>query len=219
MEEYSLPIPTKPLVDILEIFNRKERNLLVRDILGHSEQKLRLSADFLQRIHIATGVTLNADAWWATDYHLDWLFAAVMVFLGTATPGQVQADALPPLMTATQEDADLVIANDRSLILIEAKAYSANNNEQVKRKRRRFEMLQRLAGQNLDLHLLLMSLKSPTDPTHSTNPMSLKCIQLKIDPHLTVCRVKRCDAKGKADKAGGHWVIVELPATDGGWEP
>ena len=43
MEELSLPTPTKPLVDILEGFNRKERNLLVRDILGHSEQKLRLS--------------------------------------------------------------------------------------------------------------------------------------------------------------------------------
>lgn len=216
MEELSLPTPTKPLVDILEGFNRKERNLLVRDILGHSEQKLRLSPDFLTRIHVATGVTLNADAWWATDYHLDWLFAAVMVFLGTATPGQVQADALPPLMTATQEDADLVIADDRHLILIEAKAYGAYNNEQVARKRRRFEMLQYIAGPNLDLHFLLMSPRPPQKLNHSEGAKPLNWLQLKVDPNLTVCRVERCDAEGKTGKAGGHWKIVELPAAAAG---
>ena len=68
MKEPALSESTK-LVDILEAFNRKERNLLVRDILGHSKEKLLLSADFLKRIRDASGVELDPMAWWATDFH------------------------------------------------------------------------------------------------------------------------------------------------------
>lgn len=137
VQESSLSVSLKPLPDILESFNRKERNLLVRDILGDCENMLRFSDDFRRRIEKVTGVTLDARAWWATDFHFDWLFAAVMMFLGTATAGKAQADNEPKLITATQEDVDLVVADAQHLILIEAKAYGSNSNEQVERKRRR----------------------------------------------------------------------------------
>jgi hypothetical protein len=219
MEERPLPTSSKPFVDILEEFNRKERNLLVRDILGHSEEKLRLSDDFLKRIHDATGVTLDADAWWATDFHFDWLFAAAMLFVGTATAGQVQADAIPPLMTATQEDADLVVADGKHLILIEAKAYGSFSNERIKEKRRRFNQLRELFGSSLDLHLVLMSPVAPQKLHYPEGIKPLPWLQLMIGANVTVCRVERCDASGNTGKAGGHWTIVELPApkaADGG---
>jgi hypothetical protein len=205
-----MPASTTALAEILERFNRKERNLLVRDILGHAEAGLRLSSDFIERIRAETHVTLAANAWWATDYHFDWLFAAVMMFLGRAVPDQPYAN--PGIMTGTQEDADLIIADGNHLILVEAKAYGGFGNKQVARKRLRFDQLRALAGDVLDLHLLLMS---PTQPQRLAVPdglQPLRWIPLRIDGRVTISRVERCNGNGKADAAGINWRVVEAPA-------
>jgi hypothetical protein len=66
----------------LERFNRKERNLLVRAILGDKEKHLELSKDFRDKVADALIIdAIGADAWWATDYHYDWLAGALAVYV------------------------------------------------------------------------------------------------------------------------------------------
>jgi hypothetical protein len=71
-----------PLSEILERFNRKERNLLIRHILGHNVKKLQLSEkfrrDLAEKLQIKAGIP--EDAWWATDYHIAWIAGAVGLF-------------------------------------------------------------------------------------------------------------------------------------------
>ncbi len=218
MEEPALP-ETSKLVDILEAFNRKERNLLIRDILGHSETKLPLSSDFVERIRKASGVALDPAAWWATDFHFDWLIAAAKMLSAGIQPDQVQSEGAEP-MTWTQEDADLVVADSKHLILIEAKAYGAYSNERVKQKCLRFENLcEEMAGSGIDLHFLLMSPRKPQKLDYPEVRPPLRWLPLKIPADMPVRRVERCDANGKRSADKGHWHIVTLPAAkavDGG---
>jgi len=69
------------LADALELFNRKERNLLVRLALGHKERPLRLSDSFrgdVQR-ELAIQHEIPAETWWSTDFHFSWLAGALKV--------------------------------------------------------------------------------------------------------------------------------------------
>jgi hypothetical protein len=72
-----------PLANILERFNRKERNLLIRDILGCRGKTLLLASGFCERLAKTVGLPKESleDAWWATDYHFDWLAGALLTFL------------------------------------------------------------------------------------------------------------------------------------------
>jgi len=69
--------------DTLERFNRKERNLLIRTVLGHSQaEPLLLSKTFCNQLTGALGLpeTKPTDVRWWTDYHLNWLVAALRIF-------------------------------------------------------------------------------------------------------------------------------------------
>jgi hypothetical protein len=71
------------LAGALERFNRKERNLLVRAILGHGKQPLHLAKPFRDQVQVACKLDLGCiseDAWWGTDYHISWL-AGALAFL------------------------------------------------------------------------------------------------------------------------------------------
>ena len=71
------------LIETLERFNRKERNLAVRHILGHVKKPPPpLDADFCHevcdKLHLAENML--AKAWWATDYHISWLAGALAIY-------------------------------------------------------------------------------------------------------------------------------------------
>jgi len=68
-------------VDALKRFNRKERNILIRYVLGDAENGLRLGEKFREDLLDALTVTVREDAWWATDYHINWLAAALDLYL------------------------------------------------------------------------------------------------------------------------------------------
>ena len=72
----------RSLVEALERFNRKERNLLVRDATGNKASLLQGSPPFRRRIADALGLQdeIPDDAWWATDYHIAWLAGALSVY-------------------------------------------------------------------------------------------------------------------------------------------
>ena len=130
----------RSLVNALERFNRKERNLLVRDAIGHNESPIPLSQGFRDKIAKRLGLQeeVPADAWWATDYHIAWLAGALSVYaLGEGALEQTWAN--PPanqrrLMEANQEDIDLVVSWETRIVLIEAKGYSCFSNTQLESK-------------------------------------------------------------------------------------
>ena len=59
------------LVDALDSFNRKERNLLIREMLA-KEGRLPLSKFFRDKVAKKLDFLIPEDAWWATDYHIGW---------------------------------------------------------------------------------------------------------------------------------------------------
>ncbi len=123
-------------------------------------------------------------------------------------------------MTWTQEDADLVVADGKHLLLIEAKAYGAYSNERVEQKRLRFDGLRKeMAGSGIALHFLLMSPRTPQKLHYLQGVTPIPWLKLKIPADMPVRRVERCDANGKRSASGGYWQIVTLPAAkavDGG---
>lgn len=160
------------LTDILDRFNRKERNLLIRDASEHSSSKaLLLNDSFRKRIGAALGFEIPDDAWWATDYHLNWIVGALAVYcygkqaIGTAQINLQSENPVRWLVERTQEDVDLLIVIDTTLILVEVKAFGYFTNKQIDSKTRRWLLLKRqseLSGSKVTFRFMLMSRTKPT---------------------------------------------------------
>jgi hypothetical protein len=216
------------LAQTLESFNRKERNLLVRAALGHKETPLRLSAKFRAKVSEKLGIgTIPEDAWWATDYHFGWLAGALAVYSGDQAallePGRPNPPDLTSkrrLVEGNQEDIDLVIAFGQNLILLEAKAYGAWSNGQMKSKLERLHLLcayrdelRQASDLPIDIHLLLISVAEPQKLAKVRVPWSdseidLPWISLDIDEKILVRTVTRCNSQGIADAMGDRWRVV-----------
>ena len=68
------------LLEYLESFNRKERFFLVGEALGNPA--FRLSSDFRTRLGAVFGLAIPNDALVAMDYHLDWIYASLVLAAG-----------------------------------------------------------------------------------------------------------------------------------------
>lgn len=200
------------LVKTLERFNRKERYWLIRNALRESSQNL--GGTFTEKLSAVLGITIPGDAWWAMDYHLDWLIGALHLL----KRGKVDVpEANDDLIAGTQQDMDLVIAFERTLILIEAKADTSWSNEQLNEKVARFKQIfdveRNLIG-DLQIYFVLMSPKesegikpeSGNWPSWMTNGNN-EPLFLKLEMPSDFLRVVRCDTNGKSDKNGGSWKI------------
>ena len=126
----------------------------MRDILGQTQGHIPpLSAHFRNKLHSLLGFEVPESAWWATDYHINWLAGAIAVY------GR-QSEQLPPfpnppfpplrpadsstarkLVEGNQEDIDLVISFGQHLILVEAKAYGTFTDRQINSKLARLNIL------------------------------------------------------------------------------
>lgn len=222
------------LADILERFNRKERNLLLRDALGHRAVRLRLSEDFRRRVAEELGIAgeIPEDAWWATDYHIEWLAGA----LAFHAEGKGALDAIWPnpgpkgcrLVEGNQEDVDLLIAWDEEIVLVEAKAYGnldkygTFKNAQVTSKLARLDLLQRYhthlpraaERQPVRIHFLLASPERPqrltaTWPDWARKKADVSWIPLELGVTAPVLAVTRCDMDGRSSAKGNCWRILE----------
>lgn len=179
----------RSLGQVLDRFNRKERNFLVREILGHEQEKpLQLTKHFRDKISEKLGIRVPEDAWWATDYHINWLAGALVVLVeGDAGANETCENPVLPLqprlrnggqsaardvrlIEANQEDVDLVIASGDDLIMIEAKAYGHFANSTLAHKLLRLRLLHDFYERNIlprrlpaiRFHLLLVSRTEPT---------------------------------------------------------
>jgi len=209
---------------------------LVRAILGHKEQPLRLSKGFRGKVAEALDIdAIDENAWWATDYHYDWLAGALAVHV--EGDGAVQKPRLnrssqgssdPPkqrhLVEGNQEDTDLIIASGSDLILVEAKAFGAWGNAQMTSKLARLELLQKelsaITGKvrpdsEIRLHLLLISPREPKKlkawPDWLKREGRIPWIKLDLSSgDQPILDVSRCDENGKKKVSTDYWRIGEI---------
>ena len=203
------------LVDALASFNRKERYWLIRNALGPSSA--RLDDAFRDQLKLVIDQEVAPDAWWAMDYHLDWLIGALKLVADDKSMHQVRPNS-SNLVTGSQQDMDLVVAFHNVLVLIEAKGETAWCNEQFKRKVVRLEAM-RNAGlwpESIKVFLVLMSPRPPDRLKAGADPWQTwmcdgngrpRHITLEMDEKLL--KVTRCDEiSAQSDSKGTSWKIV-----------
>jgi len=116
-------------------FNRKERFFLVGMALGNPHFKL--GDTFRGSLAQTLDLKVPENALVAMDYHLDWLSASLFLAANSGHPGPYVQDKT--LISATQEDIDLLVAFDGEegthIVLIEAKGVTSYSNDQFHHKR------------------------------------------------------------------------------------
>lgn len=220
------------LVETLKRFNRKERNWLVRDALGEGAEKL--STSFRNRLSesirpIDKDISVPDDAWWCTDFHIDWLIGALTMLQSSTTGGDVVGVApfeKPPskeppskermIVTGNQQDIDLVVAWGTTLVLIEAKGVGSWKGNGTTGKLQRLSALPGTLFEGIEPYLIFCSPEDngPTDglPTWTKNDQ--RRIHIKLEPppcNGPRLRVERCSTKNgklKPDANGTGWRIL-----------
>jgi hypothetical protein len=207
------------LSQALGAFNRKERFLLVGWALDRAE--FTLGAEFRERLGEVCGTTVPDDAFVAMDYHLDWLYAALLWADGKAKPGVPHARGREELLTASQEDVDLLVAfatdEGHHVVLCEAKGFSGWQNRQLQSKVRRLKAIFGDTGGDFDgvePHFVLVG------PTQSARIATAAWPEwmwpkqrvgfLTLPNPGPRYKVTRCDAEGRsrADR-WTHWKIEQ----------
>jgi hypothetical protein len=163
------------LVETLHRFNRKERSWLIQDAVGETAAKL--SDSFRGRLEEAIrkknpDFTLPEKAVWLMDFHLDWLIAAIRLHTTSAAHANGKAyNNSNDEVTGTQQDIDLSVAFDNTLILVEAKGVRSWGNNELSSKIERLDLLSefskgpiRVDGTTSSGLRLFLVLCSPTPP-------------------------------------------------------
>lgn len=214
----------KHLVDALRSFNAKERFWLIASATGNPG----LSDDFRGDLRKVVDVAVSSDAWWAMDYHLDWLEAALLSL--NARQGTIFSAPEPGRnLNRNQQDIDLIVAWDvddlTDLLLIEAKGVTSWVNDQHKAKLDRLVGLFGVDGQGYPEVRPAFLLASPSAPQrldYSGTPSwavekdgRAKWVQLQVPSNLR--RPERCDEEGQPLTTGTFWRVVprKVPGADG----
>jgi hypothetical protein len=203
------------LIEYLESFNRKERFFVVGEALGNPA--FRLSSDFRARLGAVFGLAIPDDALVAMDYHLDWIYASLVLDAGDDESAVLPNDER--LVSGNQEDIDLLVAFDDErtvqLLLIEAKAETGWTNKQTLSKAERLRRIfgddgARFAGVTPRFGLLSPrrpeQLESQCWPAWMTRGGEPVWLELHVPDGRR--RVTRCDASGRVSAGGGFFRVL-----------
>lgn len=229
-------VPAFGLPMVLSAFNRKERFFVFRHASGSDDSEalhapsIGLSPRMRSQLSAAVGSEIPSGAFVATDYHLNWLYAALQWHAGTTTPGTTEpyprrttaADEAgvisPAHIDGTQEDIDLLVAwvdkNGSHVLAVEAKAYGAWGNTQWRSKLARLAAIKSAAA-DIDLRFVLASPNEPRKLATQGLPAWAKSTQSPPTPNWTRLpapglRVKttRCTEDGTPSADGDRWRIT-----------
>ena len=211
------------LIDHLQSFDRKERSVVLQNVLNYESNSVDLSKAFAESIQVA----LDGDPIVPTrvmlgiDYHLDWIELALLC---TSDPGiSMRRPFKHPTaqqINANQQDIDILIAFDALvngnkltyLIMIEAKAFTGWNNEQLRSKA---ERLRAIFGDEDGLNysgialprFILMSPKESERVEHAQWPSWMKPqgtpLWMVFDLPVRV-QATRCEHDGKRSAKGQY---------------
>jgi len=204
------------LVENLKMLNRKERFFLIGEALGNRDFKL--DSGFRGRLGRTLGLTVPDDTFVAMDYHLNWLYAALML---TYRPQEGGCYPDPDVyVEENQEDVDLLVAWDLPephVIMIEAKGATYFTHKQMESKLRR---LVKIFGQeartwdSVTPHLCLVSpreskgLRVDKAPGWARNGDKYYWMRLESWCGQRLAAVTRCDDDGNVSRIGGHWKLT-----------
>lgn len=212
------------MVDALKRFNRKERYWLIQNVLGEKAQTL--GPDFREKLGKLIGKNIPEDAWWGTDYHLDWLVGALHLFYVGSKDTGVQVNE-PKIIKGTQEDIDLIIAYETTLILVEAKAATGWKRDQLESKIARLDAILKCYEKHSDKLSVFFVMISPNCPSKNIKKqnwpewMSITVSEDEKKPYWIPLEMKsftddgfsvvtRCEKEdGTIGKAGTHWKITK----------
>ena len=172
------------LIKILESFNRKERFFLVAQALGCSnsgEPAFSLSDSFRKQLNANIDVAIPLKVFVAMDYHLDWLQAALtysdwlQAALAHSEKGELvfsnKDENKDEVIEGKQRDVDFLVAfkvrETFHLILVEAKAYSDWDYDQLLSKAKRLRTIFGEDGKkwnNVQPYFRAMGPKNPNEP-------------------------------------------------------
>ena len=182
MTELSPETQARNIIERLKMFNRKERDHLMKFALCDKPEEPRISPALWEMVGNSPTMPEPDEMFIGMDYHLNWLYAA----LATAHHSDLRSsyknewhedidagDGNERPIKRSQEDVDLIIAwttpkpHTLHLVLIEAKLDSSWGSQQFKSKKKRLTLLREDAearGLNcIDWRFLLMSPKdAPT---------------------------------------------------------
>ncbi|KAF5079260.1 hypothetical protein DSECCO2_131760 [anaerobic digester metagenome] len=207
---------SKSLTQCLEVFNRKERYWLIRNCCGNGDDlALPLGSNFRSKLKDIDGLE-DIDfenAWWAMDYHIDWLIAALTLFQDQDA-NKIRNQNEKYKISGTQEDFDFIICVENKLIFIEAKLSTGWDREQLDSKIERLKDMEALF-QNTEQYFILFSpefqnIKSTISyVTNEWTSMRTGYICLETPPQMIdgsrFLKVIRCDENSTADKDGAYW--------------
>ena len=211
-----------PLLENLRKFNRKERFFLLRHAIGC--KYFNLSDGFCRSLEVAFGTNLPKTPYFAIDYHLDWLYAAAFLATPAARDAEKQGKTTfpmpkkPGLLTATQEDIDLLVAfpdaSDETvthLLLLEAKGVTGWTNKQLRSKAKRLEAIFGTNGDEwshqgvaIKPRFAIISPKQPSELECSGYPRWMKdkkegLVHISLPIESCLLQPMRCDsAKGRS---------------------
>lgn len=201
------------VVSNLKAFNRKERFFLIGTALGNLDFKL--CKEFKDLINKALKLDIPDDAFTAMDYHLDWVYASVVLSRDGNTKIHSNQQRL---IHASLEDSDLLVAYEVNkcchIIFLEAKGVTLFSNSQLQSKILRLLNIFGKEGNNwlgVIPHFAIVSPKEPQKlniqnwPTWALCDGKVKWIPLKINHDLK--KIVRCNKIGKADNEGEYWVV------------
>lgn len=182
-------------------------------------------------------ITIPCDACWAVDYHIDWLFGALTLDrLGHAAdtcvrnPVSSKASEAAPgrLIRGTQEDLDLILAFDRTIILTKTKGVTSWGNKQLASKRRRLADWHELSEQvapdtqglkQIEMFMVLTSPQCPKKLARLEWPSFVKLDDdvpffLKLDLVSAPAQFyapQRCSEDRSTSATGEHWKLEPSP--------
>ncbi|MBI2855286.1 MAG: hypothetical protein HYX93_00380 [Chloroflexi bacterium] len=206
------------LIDTLRSFNRKESFYLVGKALGNAS--FQLSEPFRGELSSKIGVPVPANAFWATDYHLDCLYAAL--HLWSHDSQFTMADNSQGHIEGNQRDVDLLVAFEKDsithLVLLEAKGATAWTTKQMLSKSDRLRLIFGEDGKDfrgVEPHFLLTSPRRPRYLKTKLWPQWMRGIEdptwILLSWPENLVKATRCGPDGKQSHSGKFWKVMRAP--------
>ena len=219
-------------------FDRKERKVLIENCLGLNVLSRPLPPLF-NKLETKLNFRFGGDLRWFTDYHIDWLVGAFWMFRTNTSKDFRAQDNLPlpasdgsskslgRLVRGSQEDFDLILADEANVVCIEAKWYDRWRRPQFDEKVWRVIQAKDCAsragesGGNFNLHFVLATAgnRAPLQDKGAKDlGVPIHEIELDISHRLPdPLMVSRCESKDKLKLAskGSGWRVRLAPKRKG----
>ena len=165
------------LVQALQCFNRKERFWLIKKALGGKSETF--DRKFINSLDGELSIKVPKNAWWAMDYHLDWLRESLMKTLEhdiinadrlkNGVSQSAEEEKCEKLIRRKVQDIDLILVFEDNatthIILIEAKGVTGWKNRQLVSKANRLKDIFGEAGTYFEKVTPHFVTTSPTRPS------------------------------------------------------